>query len=76
VKNELGGVGIVSGYGLTECPYVSWARVDDPDDKLSMSEGRPPGESRALAAPIQSPAPCAACNTGWLFSHPDRCRAG
>jgi acyl-coenzyme A synthetase/AMP-(fatty) acid ligase len=42
VQNELGGVGIVSGYGLTECPYVSWARVDDPDDKLSMSEGRPP----------------------------------
>jgi acyl-CoA synthetase (AMP-forming)/AMP-acid ligase II len=42
VKKELGGVGIVSGYGLTECPYVSWARVDDPDDKLSMSEGRPP----------------------------------
>jgi acyl-CoA synthetase (AMP-forming)/AMP-acid ligase II len=42
VKKELGGVGIVSGYGLTECPYVSWARVDDPDDKLSASEGRPP----------------------------------
>jgi acyl-CoA synthetase (AMP-forming)/AMP-acid ligase II len=42
VKKELGGVGIVSGYGLTECPYVSWARVDDPDDKLPMTEGRPP----------------------------------
>jgi acyl-CoA synthetase (AMP-forming)/AMP-acid ligase II len=42
VKRELGGVGIVSGYGLTECPYVSWARVDDPDDKVPMTEGRPP----------------------------------
>ncbi len=42
VKRELGGVGIVSGYGLTECPYLSWARVDDPDDKLPMTEGRPP----------------------------------
>ena len=46
VKNELGGVGIVSGYGLTECPYVSWARVDDPDDKLPMTEGRPPAATR------------------------------
>jgi acyl-CoA synthetase (AMP-forming)/AMP-acid ligase II len=42
VKAELGGVGIVSGYGLTECPYLSWARVDDPDDALASTEGRPP----------------------------------
>jgi acyl-CoA synthetase (AMP-forming)/AMP-acid ligase II len=42
VRRELGGVGIVSGYGLTECPYVSWARVDDSDEKLPMTEGRPP----------------------------------
>lgn len=41
VKRELGGVGIVSGYGLTECPYLSWGRVDDPDDKLARTEGRP-----------------------------------
>jgi acyl-CoA synthetase (AMP-forming)/AMP-acid ligase II len=46
VKKELGGVGIVSGYGLTECPYVSWARVDDSDDKLPMTEGRPPAGTR------------------------------
>src|ERR1700761_5563027 len=46
VKRELGGVGIVSGYGLTECPYLSWARVDDPDDKLPMTEGRPPAGTR------------------------------
>jgi acyl-CoA synthetase (AMP-forming)/AMP-acid ligase II len=46
VQRELGGVGIVSGYGLTECPYVSWARVDDPDDKLPMTEGRPPAATR------------------------------
>jgi acyl-CoA synthetase (AMP-forming)/AMP-acid ligase II len=46
VQRELGGVGIVSGYGLTECPYVSWARVDDPDDKLPMTEGRPPASTR------------------------------
>jgi non-ribosomal peptide synthetase component E (peptide arylation enzyme) len=41
VKTELGGVGIVSGYGLTECPYLSWGRVDDPDEKLANTEGRP-----------------------------------
>jgi acyl-CoA synthetase (AMP-forming)/AMP-acid ligase II len=46
VKRELGGVGIVSGYGLTECPYLSWARVDDSDDKLPMTEGRPPTGTR------------------------------
>jgi acyl-CoA synthetase (AMP-forming)/AMP-acid ligase II len=46
VKRELGGVGIASGYGLTECPYVSWARVDDPDDKLAGTEGRPPARTR------------------------------
>jgi acyl-CoA synthetase (AMP-forming)/AMP-acid ligase II len=46
VKRELGGVGIVSGYGLTECPYLSWARVDDPDDKLPLTEGRPPAGTR------------------------------
>jgi acyl-CoA synthetase (AMP-forming)/AMP-acid ligase II len=46
VQRELGGVGIVSGYGLTECPYVSWARVDDPDDKLPMTEGRPPAATQ------------------------------
>jgi non-ribosomal peptide synthetase component E (peptide arylation enzyme) len=46
VKRELGGVGIISGYGLTECPYLSWARVDDPDDKLPTTEGRPPAATR------------------------------
>jgi len=46
VKRELGGVGIVSGYGLTECPYVSWAGVDDPDDKLPLTEGRPPAATQ------------------------------
>jgi acyl-CoA synthetase (AMP-forming)/AMP-acid ligase II len=40
LKQELGGVGIVSGYGLTECPILSMASVDDPDDKLANTEGR------------------------------------
>jgi len=40
IKKEMGGVGIVAGYGLTECPILSMASVDDPDDKLANTEGR------------------------------------
>ena len=40
LKKEIGGVGIVSGYGLTECPIISMASVRDPDDKLAHTEGR------------------------------------
>ena len=41
VKNELGGAGILSGYGLTEAPILTMARAGDPDDKLANTEGRP-----------------------------------
>lgn len=41
VKAELGGVGVVSGYGLTECPILAMGSVHDSDDKLSATEGRP-----------------------------------
>jgi acyl-CoA synthetase (AMP-forming)/AMP-acid ligase II len=40
LKKEIGGVGIISGYGLTECPILSMATPDDPDDKLANTEGR------------------------------------
>ena len=40
VKRELGGVGIVSGYGMTECPIIAMNRTSDPDDKLAHTEGR------------------------------------
>jgi acyl-CoA synthetase (AMP-forming)/AMP-acid ligase II len=40
VKRELGGAGIVSGYGLTECPIVAMNRIGDPDAKLAGTEGR------------------------------------
>jgi len=40
VKAEIGGVGIVSGYGLTEAPIVSMASVDDSDNVLAHTEGR------------------------------------
>jgi acyl-CoA synthetase (AMP-forming)/AMP-acid ligase II len=41
LKAEVGGVGIVSGYGLTECPILAMARTTDPDDKLANTEGPP-----------------------------------
>jgi len=41
VKRELGGAGIVSGYGMTECPVFTMNRIGDPDDKLAETEGRP-----------------------------------
>jgi acyl-CoA synthetase (AMP-forming)/AMP-acid ligase II len=40
MKNEVGGVGIVSGYGLTEAPILTMASVDDNDDKLANTEGQ------------------------------------
>jgi cyclohexanecarboxylate-CoA ligase len=41
VKEQLGGVGVVSGYGLTETPILTMNSVRDPDDKLATTEGRP-----------------------------------
>jgi acyl-CoA synthetase (AMP-forming)/AMP-acid ligase II len=41
VKKELGGVGIVSGYGLTECPILAMCTVRDTDEQLANTEGGP-----------------------------------
>jgi len=47
LKREIGGVGVTSGYGLTECPIISQGTVHDPDEKLAYTEGRPnPPEAR------------------------------
>ena len=57
LKRELGGAGIVSGYGLTECPIAAMNSVRDPDDKLAHTEGRPtPGVQIRIATPAGSPA--------------------
>lgn len=40
LRDEIGGVGIVSGYGLTEAPIVCMATCSDPDAKLATTEGR------------------------------------
>ncbi len=41
MQKEMGGVGIVAGYGLTEAPILTMCGVDDPSDKLANTEGRP-----------------------------------
>jgi acyl-CoA synthetase (AMP-forming)/AMP-acid ligase II len=40
IKKEMGGAGIVSGYGLTECPVLAMGSPNDPDEKLAHTEGR------------------------------------
>jgi cyclohexanecarboxylate-CoA ligase len=41
VKAEIGGAGIISGYGLTEAPIVVMGSTRDTDEKLATTEGRP-----------------------------------
>ena len=40
IQQELGGQGILSGWGLTEAPILTMASALDPDDKLATTEGR------------------------------------
>jgi cyclohexanecarboxylate-CoA ligase len=40
VKAELGGAGIVSGYGLTEAPILTMGHATDDDELLATTEGR------------------------------------
>ncbi len=46
VKAEMGGVGIVSGYGLTEAPIITMGSIRDSDDQLAHTEGRAAGTTR------------------------------
>ncbi len=39
IVSEMGGVGIVSGYGLTECPIITMGAVRDTDEHLADTEG-------------------------------------
>jgi acyl-CoA synthetase (AMP-forming)/AMP-acid ligase II len=41
VRREMGGLGVLSVYGLTEAPYVTSSHVGDGDDVLAACEGRP-----------------------------------
>jgi acyl-CoA synthetase (AMP-forming)/AMP-acid ligase II len=51
IKGEMGSVGIVSGYGLTEAPIVTMGSVRDSDEELANTEGRPsPGVDLVIVA--------------------------
>lgn len=39
VKRELGGVGVISGYGLTEAPMVTFCSVEATDEHKATTEG-------------------------------------
>jgi acyl-CoA synthetase (AMP-forming)/AMP-acid ligase II len=41
LRDELGGVGVLSAWGLTEAPILTCNSPGDPDDQLATSEGRP-----------------------------------
>ncbi len=41
VRAELGGVGLVSGYGLTECPFIAWGSPRGSENSIAITEGRP-----------------------------------
>lgn len=40
MKDQFKSAGIISGYGLTECPIISMNTIRDPDQKLADTEGR------------------------------------
>ena len=75
LKREFGGVGIVSGYGLTECPIIAMNRVGDPDAKLAHTEGRPsPAEAEIrVVRPDGSRAPAGVEGELWIRG-PQLCR--
>ena len=40
VREELGGIGVVSCYGSTEVPFLSVSTTEDDEERLACSEGR------------------------------------
>ncbi len=57
VRARLGTAGIISGYGLTECPMAVFNTPGDADDLLATTEGRPTGGAEIrIQRPDSSPA--------------------
>ncbi len=74
VRTRLGGVGYISGYGLTECPIAAMNTVRDPDDRLATAEGRPlPGMEVRIRAADGRPVPVGEQGVIWLRG-PHRCK--
>lgn len=45
VREEMGGLGVVSCYGSTEVPFLCVSRAHDDDEHLALTEGRVPESS-------------------------------
>ncbi|MFF5010501.1 AMP-binding protein [Streptomyces phaeochromogenes] len=51
-RDGLGGRGIASGYGLTECPFFAWGSPLADDHTMATTEGRPgPGAQARVVRP-------------------------
>jgi len=58
VRERFGTAGVVSGYGMTECPMAIWASPNDPDQKIATTEGRPvQGVELRIVGPDESDVP-------------------
>ncbi len=53
IKAEMGGVGIVSGYGLTEAPIIAMGTIHDTDEQLANTEGRATGTTQLRAVTLE-----------------------
>ena len=76
IKREMGGAGIVSGYGLTECPIVTMNANSDPDEKLAHTEGpaNPPGKMQIRVVKLDG-SPAATDEEGEILVRgPQLCR--
>ena len=68
VQEVLGGRGVCSSWGLTEFPIATAPSIDDTDEQLSTTEGRPsPGVQIRVIAPDGSE--CAPGEAGELCLH-------
>lgn len=66
LRDEMG-AGIVSSYGLTECPNATGNAPDAPDAKLANTEGLPnPGVELSVRAPDGSECPHGLVGELWL----------
>ncbi len=53
IKAEMGGAGIVSGYGLTEAPIIAMGSVRDSDEQLAHTEGRATGTTQLRVVTLE-----------------------
>ena len=53
IKSEMGGVGVVSGYGLTEAPIIAMGSVRDTDEQLANTEGKATGTTQLRTVTLE-----------------------